>query len=148
MKNTELLSMIKKLTNDNDIAPKDLGKIVAITTCEAISVSLKIPSEPVGNPTRFYANEHKVNVLRIADTLNQYTLVDIDAINDMTFHLWLFRYKLVHATNDPKEGRLLSLILLGDSAYMPPAYTEALNKYPDVYLTRWNLERLKIVKED
>lgn len=138
-----LLRLVKNLTNNKDIAPKDLSHIVSITVAEAIGAKLAIPSEPVLNPTSYFKMKHQVAVQSAANTLNSYVLVDIDDITDMAFHLWLFRYKLVHATNDPKEGRIATLIMLSDSTYMPSAYTKALEKHPDVYLTRWKLEDLE-----
>lgn len=137
---------IMEAVKRNDVALKDRAKAIEVCVAEMIASCLEIPTSPVAELQSYFFAHGKVKALEKLSEVNEHVVIDIDRACDLVYRIWKLRYCMVHRPNDPTVGRLVVNAVNTNSGQIPEAYREVIRKYPDVGLSRYQIEDAKEVE--
>jgi hypothetical protein len=101
------------------------GSFMSIGLARAIAYRLPLPAAPVADPREFYVESCQPTVQQMAGAANETCVVDIDAITELTYQLWFFRYQVCHVGGrDESVAQVMDGMVRGN-ANVAPAIAEA-----------------------
>lgn len=136
-----LVRKTQNLMDNKKVDFEDRGKLMEIIIAEALAIKLEIPSTPSDNINGYFISIVKLPVLKVLGEINEYCVIDIDRTVDLVYRMWSIRYGLVHTTNDITAARMLSCAIVANDRKFPGGVNITIEKYSDVYLSRFEIER-------
>ena len=105
------------------------SRLLSIAFSRAVGYQLPLPTSPVEDAYRYYNETHKVGVEAQVAAINERIVLDIDATVDLTFRIWLFRYRLVYDSNNTAMRAFLDAAVKVGSRELPAPLSEWMIKY-------------------
>lgn len=79
-----------------------VADVVSITLAHALAYTVSIPTSPVTDPNSYFIERFLSGLEEKVATVNEYYIVDIDAVLMLTRELWVGRYNVVYNPTSPE----------------------------------------------
>lgn len=92
----------------------DRDKVAVLVFSRLVAYSLALPSSPVDTPLQYYVETHTANVATLVSEINEYVVVDVNYLMEITRKVWLARYDLVYRPLSANVNLLVGSIISFD----------------------------------
>lgn len=101
------------------------GKIVAFALARALAYSFQLPSSSVSSPAAYFNTTHRVEMESAVSAVNEVVVLDTGAVEDLTYKIWLLRYRIVHEMQAVDTCLLIDVLVADGDGHLPVNYLEA-----------------------
>lgn len=98
--------------------------VKTLLMARVVGYNLPIPTSEVGSATSHYNENFREMARDRLAAFNELSVIDCDVAMDLTRHIWLLRYRMVHVPSHPTVLSCLDSVLVGPSGVLPERYRE------------------------
>lgn len=144
----QLTYSILETVRRKNVPIKDRAKAIELCVGETIACCLEIPTAPVAELNNYFLAHCKVKVMDQLSEVNEHTVIDMDRACNLVYVIWKMRYSLVHRPNDPTTGRLVIVAVNSNERSVPQVYRDIIRDYPEVALSRYEIQDIQEVEHE
>lgn len=87
---------LQKELSASGVSVTDRASFLAVGVARGLAWRLPLPHEAIADPRAFFAQECLEISRQVVCQVNETCVIDIDAVMELTYQLWFFRYQVCH----------------------------------------------------
>tara|TARA_Y100000592_G_scaffold86083_1_gene138922 strand:+ start:669 stop:1130 length:462 start_codon:yes stop_codon:yes gene_type:complete len=119
----KVASAIKRIVIEEDLKITDRRSYTSLVVSRALAYALPLPTSPVEALVQHYNSGNRAIVSDFVSALNEEMVLDVDAVEALTFKIWRMRYNLVFAADTLDTATIVN-IAFGDAVGAVPPLLE------------------------
>ncbi|WP_257292796.1 hypothetical protein [Endozoicomonas sp. ONNA1] len=110
MSKREFINYVKQAMDQGGVSVERRSKVMAAVIARQLAYQLPLPSSPTNITVRnWYLNNNSLDVERVLSEINEIYPVNVKAVLDITYSIWIIRYRICFT---PSSISLVSLLTL------------------------------------